>query len=128
MCVREVISHICALPERTVVEKFLQAFHNSAVRLIYPVIDYVLFQESIAVAYEPWEKMPSLKQTTAKACVLAFLSMMGIFHGRLSFLPPVDWDACATLAHSFLSQILDEASVEGLQTASMLVSLDWISL
>jgi hypothetical protein len=90
--------------------------------LIFPVVDYALFQETIDAAYEVGDSMSSLKQTTAKVCVLAFLSMVGLFYSRLSFLPPVDWDACYHTAHSSLSSILDEATVENLQTALMLVS------
>ncbi|KAH8656320.1 hypothetical protein BGZ61DRAFT_500281 [Ilyonectria robusta] len=111
---------LCVLPSRAIVKAFLDAFHQSTFRLAFPVIDYTLFQETIAAAYEASDTLSSLKHTTAKVCVLAFLSMVGLFHGKLSFLPPMDWDACYNATHSFLPHILDEATMENLQTILML--------
>lgn len=122
--IQEATDHVRALPPRGVVQACLDAFNQSAFRLIFPVIDYALFEESIAVTYESTDKIPSPSHTTSKACVLAFLSMMGLFHGELSFLPPVDWDVCCDMARSLLAHVLDEVSLETLQTALMLVNLD----
>lgn len=116
--------YLSVLPSRGIAKAFLDAFHQSTFRLAFPVIDFILFQETIAAAYEASDTLPSLRQTSAKACILAFLSMVGVlFHGKLSFLPPMDWDACYNAARSFLADILDEVTVENLQTALMLVSV-----
>ncbi|EWZ86480.1 hypothetical protein BFJ63_vAg8790 [Fusarium oxysporum f. sp. narcissi] len=109
------------LPSRGITKAFLDAFHQSFLRLVFPVVDYTLFQETIAAAYEASDALSSPKQTAAKVCVLAFISMVGVlFHGRLSFLPAMDWDACYHAARSFLPNMLDEATLENLQTVLML--------
>ncbi|KAH6950316.1 fungal-specific transcription factor domain-containing protein [Ilyonectria sp. MPI-CAGE-AT-0026] len=118
--IQEAANQVCALPPRGVVQACLDAFHQSAFRLIFPVIDYALFQESIAVTYESTDEIPPQRHTTATACVLAFLSMMALFHGELSFLPPVDWDACCDMVQSLLVHTFDEVSLETLQTTLML--------
>lgn len=118
--------YLSVLPSRGIAKAFLDAFHQSTFRLAFPVIDFILFQETIAVAYEASDTLSPPKQTSAKACILAFLSMVGVlFHGKLSFLPSMDWDACYNAARSFLPDILDEVTVENLQTALMLVSVHW---
>lgn len=94
--------------------------------MAFPVIDFTLFQENIAAAYAASDTLSSPKQTAAKVCILAFISMVGVlFHGKLSFLPPMDWDACYNAARSFLPHVVDGVTVESLQTALMLVSLHW---
>ncbi|EGU75772.1 hypothetical protein FOXB_13684 [Fusarium oxysporum f. sp. conglutinans Fo5176] len=109
------------LPSRGITKAFLDAFHQSFLRLVFPVVDYTLFQETIAAAYEASDALSSPKQTAAKVCVLAFISMVGVlFHGKLSFLPAMDWDACYHAARSFLPNMLDEATLENLQTVLML--------
>lgn len=121
--IQEATDHVRALPPRGVVQACLDAFHQSAFRLIFPVIDYALFEESIAVTYECTDEIPLPSHTISKACVLAFLSMMGLFHSELLFLPPVDWDTCCDMARSLLAHMFDEVSLETLQTALMLVNL-----
>ncbi|KAG5654927.1 hypothetical protein KAF25_010972 [Fusarium avenaceum] len=112
---------LSVLPSRGIAKAFLDAFNQSTFRLAFPVIDFTLFQETITAAYEARDTVSSPKQTSAKACILAFISMVGVlFHGKLSFLPSMDWDACYNAARSFLPDILDEVTVENLQTALML--------
>ncbi|KAK2685239.1 hypothetical protein QWA68_015961 [Fusarium oxysporum] len=120
MSLQEATDRLCVLPSRGIAKAFLDAFHQSTFRLAFPVVDYTLFQETVATAYEVSDMLPSPKQFTAKIGVLAFLSMVGVFHDKLSFLPPMDWDAYYDAARSFLPHILDEATVENLQTALML--------
>ncbi|KAF7560408.1 hypothetical protein G7046_g3743 [Stylonectria norvegica] len=108
------------LPDRYIVEEFLHAFQNSAIRLVFPIVDHVLFKDCIELAYEPYEGPPTLELIGAKASVLAFLSVMSVFRDEMVHLPQVDYDACAVKAHCLLSDILEDTSLTSLQTVFML--------
>ncbi|CAM1502204.1 Fc.00g041880.m01.CDS01 [Cosmosporella sp. VM-42] len=114
------VEQLYELPERVIVEESLDWFYQSAFRLVFPVIDRVLFEVTIAKAYEPWEGQPSLEAVSAKGCVLAFLSIMCIFHGDFTPVPLVDSDACAIKAHYLLADILEHTSLMSLETVFML--------
>ncbi|KAH7111030.1 hypothetical protein B0J13DRAFT_516379 [Dactylonectria estremocensis] len=109
------------LPERSLVELVLDVFCTSAFRLVFPVIDRVLFEETMALAYEPCDGPPSLERISAKGCVLAFVSIMVMFPGgQRELLPSIDGDACAVKAHYLLSGVFEDSSLLSLQTVFML--------
>ncbi|KAH8654335.1 hypothetical protein BGZ61DRAFT_435100 [Ilyonectria robusta] len=108
------------LPDRSIVEQGIYWFQNSAFRLVFPAIDTVLFQDSVNLAYEPWEGPLSLERISAKGCVLAFLAIMCVFNGDSTWRPIVDSDACAIKAHYLLSNMVEDASIVTLQTVFML--------
>ncbi|KAH6992578.1 hypothetical protein EDB82DRAFT_545003 [Fusarium venenatum] len=109
------------LPDRLAIETMFNAFANSSFRLVFPVVDPQLFYDTINLAYLNWSgKSPSLEQISQKACVLAFASMIPLFQGSLTDLPPVDTDLCATKARYILTDVLEGSSLVTLQTAFML--------
>ncbi|KAH6888188.1 fungal-specific transcription factor domain-containing protein [Thelonectria olida] len=108
------------LPPRAVVEQVTEAFLRSSFRLVFPVIDRVLFEETVNFAYEECDGQPSLNRISAKGCVLAFVSIMCLFQNALDNVPPVDGDACAVKAHYLLSDVFEDASIVSLQTVFML--------
>ncbi|KAH7117191.1 hypothetical protein B0J13DRAFT_613259 [Dactylonectria estremocensis] len=114
------LEQLYELPDRSIVEQGIYWFQNSAFRLVFPAIDTVLFQDSVRMAYEPWEGPLSLERISAKGCVLAFLSIMCVFNGDLTWRPIVDSDACAVKAHYLLSDMVEDASIVTLQTVFML--------
>ncbi|KAH6867877.1 hypothetical protein B0T10DRAFT_451458 [Thelonectria olida] len=114
------LEQLYELPDRSIVEQGIYWFQNSAFRLVFPAIDAVLFQDSVRMAYEPWEGPLSLERISARGCVLAFLSIMCVFNGDSTWRPIVDSDACAIKAHYFLSDMVEDASVVTLQTVFML--------
>lgn len=114
-----------ALPDRAVVETVFDVFANSSFSLVFPVVDRVLFQSVIDLAYSsrPVE-VSSLEHMSCKACVLAFVSIIPLFKASLLGLPAVDTDLCAVKARYILTDILEGASLTTLQVAFMLVSIN----
>ncbi|KAF4973176.1 hypothetical protein FZEAL_9393 [Fusarium zealandicum] len=123
-------SDLYQLPDRKVVEKILHLFTQSAFRLVFPIIDRVLFEETLAVAYgtngsqsEPL----SLERISAKCCVLAFVSITGLFQGAVAGVPHLDSDACAMKAHYLLADATEDPSITSLQAVFMLHMHDTFS-
>jgi hypothetical protein len=113
-----------SLPDRSVVETIFDAFTNSSFRLVFPVVDPVLFKDTIKLAYNGWfGETPSLEHMSCKACVLAFVSIISLFKGALADLPPVNTDLCAAKARYILTDVLEGSSLATLQVAFMLVSV-----
>ncbi|KAL3600824.1 hypothetical protein FPOAC2_05073 [Fusarium poae] len=111
------------LPDRMAIETLFNAFANSSFRLVFPLVDPGLFYDTINLAYLSWSgKSPSLEQMSQKACVLAFASIIPLFQGSLTDLPPVDTDICATKARYILTDVLEGSNLVTLQAAFMLVS------
>lgn len=111
------------LPDRALVERCSAWFQQCAFRLVFPAIDHVLFGDTIALAYEANDGTLSLENISAKACILAFISIMCLFQGESPLPTDIDCDACALRAHHLLSDVLEDASLVSLQTVIMLVSL-----
>ncbi|KAH8749492.1 fungal-specific transcription factor domain-containing protein [Diaporthe sp. PMI_573] len=108
------------LPDKRIVEQVLDVFINSAFRLVFPVIDRVLFEETVILAYEECGGPLSLERISAKGCVLAFVSIMCLFQGQDANIPAVDSDTCAVKAHYLLSDVFEDSSIVSLQTVFML--------
>lgn len=119
---------LCSLPDRSIVEVCADLFHQSAFRLVFPVIDRVLFQHTIELAYEPSEGPPPPEHVSAIGCVNSFLAMMSVFHGQTSLLPPLDCDAFAMKAHRLLPSITGHTSLHTLQSVFMLVRHPFLPL
>ncbi|KAF9774292.1 hypothetical protein IL306_007727, partial [Fusarium sp. DS 682] len=109
------------LPDRTITEKIFDAFIHSTFSLVFPVVDKVLFRDTIELAYQPHTgDTPSLEHLSAKVGVLAFVSMIPLFHRASVELPHVDTDLCSTKARYLLTDVLEVASVNNLQVVFML--------
>ncbi|KAK0368188.1 fungal specific transcription factor [Colletotrichum limetticola] len=108
------------LPDRTVVEEYLALFRASQFGLSFPVIDFVLFQETIELAYEQADGSPSLESVTAKACVFAFFAVVSLFQGEWNSTPEIDGEACAGAAQRLVAVILQGTNITALETVFML--------
>jgi hypothetical protein len=128
---RSSASHYChnqrdlyELPERSITEKVFDAFIHSSFSLVFPVVERVLFKDTIELAYQPHTgDAPSLEHLSAKVGVLAFVSMIVLFQDSSVDMPYVDTDLCATKARYLLTDVLEIASVNNLQIVFMLVGL-----
>ncbi|KAH7191523.1 fungal-specific transcription factor domain-containing protein [Fusarium oxysporum] len=110
-----------ALPDRDIVETLFDMFVNSSFTLVFPIVDRILFKDTIELAYQPHTgETTSLEQLSAKVCVLAFASIMSLFQGSLAQLPYIDTDLCATKARYLLTDVLEVASITNLQVTFML--------
>ncbi|KAJ5172040.1 transcriptional regulator family: Fungal Specific TF [Penicillium capsulatum] len=115
------------LPDVRCVLVYFEAFRSSPVmRRLFPVVDFDLFEETIASAYKQPKSTFQYGQASIRACIIIFLA----FSARL---PPVkeqakgspfavlDHDALATKGEFLLGHVLQEpASIEGIQAVTML--------
>ncbi|KAH8721764.1 hypothetical protein BGZ61DRAFT_416094 [Ilyonectria robusta] len=108
------------LPSKASVKQALNTFSASAIGLVFPLVDPVLFEGTITKAFEPCDGTPSMDRTSARACVLAFLSAMHFLQAHAGVLPSVDGHMCAAKVFHALSDVLEDVSIVTLQTILML--------
>ncbi|KAG4258696.1 hypothetical protein FPRO06_08102 [Fusarium proliferatum] len=109
------------LPDRSITEKAFDAFIHSSFSLVFPIVERVLFKDTIELAYQPYTgDGPSLEHLSAKVGVLAFLSTIVLFHDTFAASPSIDTDLCATKARYLLTDVLEIASINNLQIVFML--------
>lgn len=116
------------LPDRAIVEQALDGYLNAACRLIFPIVDPVLFRETIADAYEDDDGQVPLARLTSRCCVFAFLSIAILFRTSSKEIPQLDSDMFAMHAHHYMADVMEENSVVGLQAMFMLVSMPYTML
>lgn len=109
------------MPDRAVVESILNNFQSSLFGLIFPIIDNVLFRYTLDMAYAPADGQETPVHVSAKACVLAFMSFVGLTRTACTVDMNVNPDACAMTATHLLADVFEDASVMSLQTVFMLV-------
>ncbi|KAK1572870.1 fungal-specific transcription factor domain-containing protein [Colletotrichum navitas] len=108
------------LPDRTVVEEFLAHFRTSHFFLTFPLIDHVLFLDTIDLAYHPPQGASTLQVVTAKACVFAFLAIVSLFQSEWKSTPEIDGEACVAAAQSLMATFMQNFNINALQTLFML--------
>ncbi|QKX64026.1 uncharacterized protein TRUGW13939_11199 [Talaromyces rugulosus] len=110
------------LPDQHVTREIAAVFFNSSFRLVFPVLDEILFQTTLEAAYEPVEgTLYSSKHISARACVLSMLAVVPRLGLSRQLLPSIDADLCATRAHCLLLCISDDSSLPTLEAAVMLL-------
>lgn len=115
------------LPDRKVVEQYFSFFISSEFRLSFPLVDPVLFKQTMDVAYEHGERVTNglgFEQITAKACVFAFLSVISLLEAerteRFPDIPSIDTDMMAAKAQMLLPLTIPALDITSLQTSFML--------
>lgn len=91
-------------------EGYLQVFRPMPFRLVFPIINTVLFKTTIDEAYHPI--LPSLG---AQACALAFLSIMSHMQWVPNSSVVVDGRACAQQAELLMGLVVAETNLVELQ-------------
>ncbi|KAH6976596.1 hypothetical protein EDB80DRAFT_757568 [Ilyonectria destructans] len=69
-----------AMSDRSITERLLRDFKGSVFGLVFPVIDQVLFIDTLDLAYQPNDGRITVERITSTACVLAFLSVAFFFY------------------------------------------------
>ena len=111
------------LPDPSIAYQTLEIFQCSPYRVVFPLVDPVLFPRTIALAYESLDgPFPTLEHITAKCCVFAFLSIAYIFWDSAVQVPHMDSDAFAMKAYRLIPDVVEDVSIVGLQAMAMLVS------
>ncbi|RDH28566.1 fungal-specific transcription factor domain-domain-containing protein [Aspergillus welwitschiae] len=106
------------LPDRSLVEQYVSHFFTSFERMVFPVVDEVLFRDTVELAYRPCQGPPPKEYTRARACIFAFLAFIAELDPSPS-LPPLEPPVYAAKAQSLLPYILHDVSVPTLQTMVM---------
>ena len=110
-----------SLPEKSVVEDYLSFYRGSLVKLEFPVIDSIMFQETIRIAYGTSGIRVTHEEIAARACVLAFLSLCSIFWAKhCTTSRPIDGHVTGLKARNLLSAIPQDMSITVLQAILML--------
>ncbi|KAG5953520.1 hypothetical protein E4U53_005295 [Claviceps sorghi] len=104
-------------------ESLVADFEASDFSLSFPLINPLLFEETMRLAYATDQTQSTLESKSAKACVLAFASLSSC-HCPSKASSDVDSDFCIRAAKSFMSEIIDDVSVTTLQTVLTLLLLD----
>ncbi|CVK87686.1 uncharacterized protein FMAN_05412 [Fusarium mangiferae] len=97
-------------PEKRTIEAFLTSYFTSPWRLLYPVIDAALVEDTLEAAYAG--------SKSAQVCLLAFIALCSRLKGSRVQLD--DSDVYIRASHSYLPDILGQSTVESLQTVIML--------
>ncbi|GKZ37771.1 hypothetical protein AbraIFM66950_009529, partial [Aspergillus brasiliensis] len=110
------------LPPRPTLERHIQVFSASFECLVFPVVSRSLFGKTLDLAYRP---IPSLGSASAKSCVYSFLALVSLFGFDDASHDGMDSRSCALAAHSFMSSVMEETTIDGLQSLIMLVQLQY---
>ena len=121
------------LPDRNVVERHFDLYQSSLMQRIFPVVDTVLFSETIKAAYQqPYASLAG--QSDKRACVFAFLAFSSFIghpchHPELDpskvNIPPIDGEVFVPKVQQFIPQLLqDPTTLDSLQAILMLVCID----
>lgn len=110
------------LPGRVNVEKYVQIYGSSSQSLVFPVISQPIFGKTLDLVYSPLQPPGS---TSAKSCVYAFLSLVSLFGLDDNIRGDMDCQSYASAAQSFQIPVIEEMTVDGLQTLIMLVQIQY---
>ncbi|KAJ5046599.1 uncharacterized protein L3040_003838 [Drepanopeziza brunnea f. sp. 'multigermtubi'] len=102
--------NLTELPEKKIAELYLQLFRSTPFRLVFPIVDTVLFQDTINSAYTR-----DGNSAISSACVFAFLSIMSHMPWGPRSSGVFDGDACARQADSLMGLTSLETSIVELQ-------------
>lgn len=89
-CLFTSLGTLNGLPNKATVKQAFNTFSASTIGLVFPLVDPVLFEDTITKAFEPCDGTPSMDRTSARACVLAVLSVMHFLQVQVGILPSVD--------------------------------------
>jgi hypothetical protein len=107
------------LPRRKTLELYVLRYTSSFTSLVFPVISKSLFMKTLDLAYGPRGVSGS---ASANACVYSFISLVGLFGFDDNLHGAIDSGFYASAAQRAIPHIVEEMTVDGLQSIMMLVS------
>lgn len=108
---------------KSLLQRAFSALSNSFFCIVFPILDRILLDETIATAYEPVQGVsPSTRHLSARACLLAAFAILSHLKTFEEALPLPDCQVCAAMAQSQLDLLHSPPSLENLQTVLLLVS------
>ncbi|KAJ6134653.1 hypothetical protein N7523_000975, partial [Penicillium sp. IBT 18751x] len=109
-------------PCRNILEIYARRYTSSFQSLVFPVISRSLFTKTLDLAYGPPD---AFGYASAKACVYSLISLVNVFGLNEDIHTAVDCGAYASEAQRLVSRIIDEMTVDGLQSLIMLAQLQY---
>lgn len=119
------------LPPLALTEAYFELYKSALMRIIFPVLDFQLFRDTLKVAYYPYGAGNTYRPASARACIFAFLAYTSLLHPPEAQyspknVPSIDSEAYAIKAQCLLPQVLQESvALDGLQAAMFLVSFEF---
>ncbi|RDA92076.1 hypothetical protein CP533_3576 [Ophiocordyceps camponoti-saundersi (nom. inval.)] len=111
------------LPDKAAVQELLATYLDSDFRLVFPLVDGVLFERTIELAYGPNSATTSISDgRSARACVFAFVSIVSSRFLGADVQLVVDGHACAAEAQALLGDMLEDANMTTVQTLLILLT------
>ncbi|KAJ2975517.1 hypothetical protein NQ176_g5478 [Zarea fungicola] len=111
------------LPPRWAFDEMFEAFITSDLSLIFPLVDKVLFEETAQLAYSTDSEL-TLQHVSAKACLFAFLAVVGMNFAEVPATKYVDSAAFSKVARRLISECLEDTSLATLQTYLLMMMHD----
>ncbi|CAG8329501.1 unnamed protein product [Penicillium salamii] len=113
---------VTELPRRQVVELYVTRYVSSFQTLVFPVISKSLFVQTLDLAYGPPELFG---HASSKACVWSFLSLVTLFGLDTNVSGTVDCGFTILEAQKLLPRLIQEMTVDGVQSLLMLLQLQY---
>ncbi|RDA87481.1 hypothetical protein CP532_2790 [Ophiocordyceps camponoti-leonardi (nom. inval.)] len=110
------------LPDKAAVQELLATYLASDFRLVFPLVDGVLFEQTIELAYGPATTSSNIDGRSARACVFAFVSIVNSRFLGADVQLVVDGHACAAEAQALLGDMLEDANMTTVQTLLILLT------
>lgn len=129
----EITNHIsngtAKLPSRSTMEKYARAWCSSIHFIVFPVISLDLFQRTLDLVYRSRDTKDYTGAASAKAALYAFLSIITIIEFTKEDAPHgPSCEFYAAKAQSYLVDIIQESTTDGLQALTTLVSSQSLSV
>ncbi|KAI8657226.1 Fungal-trans domain-containing protein [Fusarium keratoplasticum] len=106
--------------DRETAWQILQAYSESSVRYVLPLVDPVLFQDSLELAYSSEETIQASQRAQAQGSILALISVLSFLDDHALSLSHDLGMKCASQASALVEFTNEEASLLNLQTVSLL--------
>ncbi|EAL88852.1 C6 transcription factor, putative [Aspergillus fumigatus Af293] len=119
------------LPDRHAVEVHFDIFRTTLMQRVFPIVDPILFPDTIKVAYS--HSGVSAWRADIRACILSFLAFSSIlqvpeYKDRPLSLPPIDSEGLALKAQCLIPQVLrEDAGLEGLQALIIMALFELVT-
>ncbi|PYI12672.1 hypothetical protein BO78DRAFT_412872 [Aspergillus sclerotiicarbonarius CBS 121057] len=120
------LAPLAELPMRSVLQQYLDVYHSSAMRMIFPVVDSSLFLQTINAAYSLDGPQWQTQRCCATACIFAFMALVSSMDHMATCCtaprpPPIPRLAYIDNARALMPYLVQNSlSLDAIQTALLL--------
>ncbi|UKZ81248.1 hypothetical protein TrVFT333_009020 [Trichoderma virens FT-333] len=115
------IGELWDLPDRDLVHKSFRSLPSSSFHILFPLLDRVLLEETISIAYQSFQGVhASQTHVAARACLWAAFAALAHLRVSEHFSASVSSEMCAARAQWFLGLLNGPADLHTLQTLLLL--------